>query len=109
MKKTLLAIAFAATAPFLFAQTTTSSTTTTTTSGSGTITEWSPGTSLVVKESRGPVTYKVRDKVTYVTKSGKTLTDDEARTRIKVGAPISVKYEKEGSDMYVNRIEVDDD
>src|SRR5688572_23580148 len=103
MKKTIISILIAAAAPFAFAETTVS-----TTVGSGTISEWSPGQTLVVKESAGPVSYKVREKVTYVTKSGKTLTDDEVRTRIKVGSPVSVRYVKEGSDMYVNQIEIDD-
>ena len=97
-------------APFAFAQTSTSSstTTTTTTTGSGTVTEWTPGSAIVVKETTGPVRYTVRDKVTYVTKSGKTLTDDEVKTRIKVGAPISVRYVKDGDSMVVNHIEIDD-
>lgn len=106
MRKTLISLLVAAAAPFALAQTTT--TTTSTTVGSGVITEYVPGKTFVVKESSGPVTYKVRDKVTYITKSGKTLKEEEVRTRIKVGSPISVKYVKEGSDMYVNEVEIDD-
>ena len=45
---------------------------------------------------------------TYVTKSGKTLSDDEVRTRIKIGLPISFRYEKHENDYMVNRVIVDD-
>jgi hypothetical protein len=82
---------------------------TTTTTSTGTIHEYSPGTTFVVKESTGPVKYRYGKKVTYVTKGGKTLTDDEVRTRIRVGTPVSVHYATEGEDRVINRIEVDDD
>lgn len=39
-------------------QTTTTTTTRTTTYGNGTITEYVPGTTFIVKESTGPVTYR---------------------------------------------------
>lgn len=106
LKTALTALAIVAAAPFVFAQTTT---TVTTTSSSGTVTEWAPGERVVLTETAGPVTYRVRKDVTYVTKSGKVLTDDQIRTRIRVGAPISVQYVKEGPDMYVNRFVLDDD
>jgi len=83
--------------------------TTTTTTGSGTITEFAPGERFVIKESSGPVRYKVRKDVTYVTKSGKTLTADEVTTRVKIGVPVSVHYVKEGDDMFVNRVIIDGD
>ena len=54
----------------------------------GTITEFSPDSAFVVKEKNGPVCYRYGDEVTYVTRSGKTLTDDEVYTRIKVGVPV---------------------
>jgi hypothetical protein len=82
---------------------------TTTTTSTGTIHEYSPGTTFVVKESSGPVKYRYSKKVTYVTKGGKTLTDDEVKTRIKVGVPVSVHYATEGEDRVINKIEVDDD
>ena len=105
MKKTLIALVVAAASPAAFAQTTV----TTTTIGTGTITEYAPGSALVVKESSGPVTYRYSDSVTYVTKKGRVLTADEVRARMRVGAPVSVTYATEGSDRVVNRIEVDDD
>ena len=82
---------------------------TTTTSSSGTLHEYSPGSTFVVKESKGPVTYRYGKKVTYVTKSGKTLSAADVKTRIKVGVPVSVHYATEGDARVINRIEVDDD
>jgi hypothetical protein len=67
MKKYLL-IAFAAVSATVVAQTTvvtpvapvvdaaTTTTTTTTTIGTGTVTEYVPGSTMIVKESAGPVT-----------------------------------------------------
>ncbi len=106
-----------------FAQTSSSTTTTTTTGGgastststtrsttsTGTIHEYTPGSAFVVKETSGPVKYRYGKKVTYVTRKGKTLTDDEVRTRIKVGSPVTVHYGSEGTDRVIERVEVDDD
>ena len=85
------------------------STTTTTTTSTGTVAEYAPGSTFVVKETSGPVKYRYGKQVTYVTKGGKTLTDDEVRTRIKVGAPVSVHYSTEGEDRVISRVEVDED
>jgi hypothetical protein len=104
MKRTLIALVIAAASPAAFAQTAV-----TTTMGSGTITEYTPGSALIVKETTGPVTYRYGETVTYVTKKGRVLTAEEVKTRMRVGAPISVTYATEGSDRVVNRIEVDDD
>lgn len=109
MKKTLAILALTAAGTFAYADMATTTTTTQTTMGTGTVTEFTPGSALVVKESSGPITYRYGDSVTYVTKSGKTLTADEASTRIRVGAPVSVSYSGEASDRVVNRIEIDDD
>ena len=87
----------------------TSTTTTTTTTGAGTITEYSPGSTFVVKETSGPVKYRYGKHVTYVGKGGKELSDDEVRTRIKVGVPVHVHYDTEGHDRVINRVELDDD
>jgi hypothetical protein len=54
------------------------------------------------------VKYRYGKKVTYVTKSGKTLTEDDVKTRIKVGVPVSVQYATEGDARIVNRVEIDD-
>ena len=91
------------------AQTETTTTTTTTSTGTGTVTEYSPGSAFVVKEASGPVSYQYGEKVTYVTRSGKALTDDDVRTRVKVGIPVNVQYSTKGEDRIINRIEIDDD
>jgi hypothetical protein len=106
MKKLILSIACAAAAPFAMAQTAT--TTTTYSDGSGTITEYSPGQTVMVKESEGVRPYKFTKTTTYVTKSGKKLSDDEVRTRIKIGSPIQVRFMKHENDMVVERVTVDD-
>jgi hypothetical protein len=108
LKSTLLGIACAIVTPVIFAQTETTTTTTTTTS-SGTITEYSPGSAFIVKETSGPVSYRYGERITYVTRSGKTLTDDEVRTRVKVGIPVNVRFSTEGEDRIIDRIEIDDD
>lgn len=98
-------MAVCASATFAFAQTTT---TVQTTTSSGTITEYAPGSTFVMTESAGPVTYSYGPSVTYVTKSGKVLTDEDVKTRIKVGAPVSVTYRTEGERRLIDRIEIDD-
>jgi hypothetical protein len=108
-KKTLLSIALAASAPLAMAQVESTTTTTTTTEGTGTITEYSPGSTIVLKESSGPRHYRVGKRVVYETKGGKTISEDEVRTRIKVGAPVHVYYSKEGDEMVVNRVIVDEE
>ena len=57
MKKILLSMALAIAAPFAWAQVSETTTTTTTTEGSGTITVYTPGSVIVLKESSGPRTY----------------------------------------------------
>ena len=83
-------------------------TTVKTTTSSGTVTEYVPGTKFIVKETSGPVTYHYGKKVTYVTKSGKALSESDVKTRIKVGAPVSVHYVTEGDRRVINRVEIDD-
>jgi hypothetical protein len=83
-------------------------TTTTTTTSTGTLTEYAPGTTFIVKETSGPVTYKYGKTVTYVTKSGKEIPEAELKTRIKVGSPVSVHYSSEGDTRYVNKVVIDD-
>jgi hypothetical protein len=109
MKKLLLSIAVAAAAPFAWAQVSETTTTTTTTDGGGTITEYTPGSAIVLKESSGPRRYRFGKTVTYVTKSGKTLDEDTVRTRIKVGVPVHVHYVGTGDDMMVDRVVLDED
>jgi hypothetical protein len=109
MKRILIPIACATLTAFAAtAQVTTEKTTTTTTWGNGTVTEYTPGTTFIVKETSGPVTYKYGKTITYVTKSGTTLTDADVKTRIKVGAPVRVQYATEGDTRIINRVEIDD-
>ena len=86
----------------------TETTTTKTTTSTGTLSEYVPSKTFIVKETSGPVTYRYGKKVTYVTKSGKTLTEDDVKTRIKIGIPVSVGYVTEGETRVVNRVEIDD-
>src|SRR5438105_15751047 len=88
MKNVLLSIALAAAAPFAWAQVSETTTTTTTTEGNGTITEFTPGSAIVLKESAGPRRYRFGKTVTYVTRSGKVLDEDTVRTKVKVGVPV---------------------
>src|SRR5256886_6054580 len=109
MKKMLLSIALAFVAPFAWGQVSQTTTTTTTTDGSGTITEFSPGSTIVLKESTGPRHYRFGKTVTYVTRSGKVLNADTVRTRIKVGVPVRVHYTGTGDNMMVDRVILDED
>lgn len=109
MKKTLLSMALAAVAPFAWAQVSETTTTTTTTEGNGTITEYSPGKTIVLKESSGPRTYRFGKTVTYVTRSGKPLDEEVVRTRVKVGVPVRVHYVGTGDNMMVDRVILDED
>lgn len=108
MKKLLLSVALAVAAPFAWAQVS-ETTTTTTTEGGGTITSFTPGNTIVLRESSGPKTYRFGNTVTYVTKSGKVLDEDTVRTRIKVGVPVHVHYVGEGDNMVVDRVTLDED
>jgi hypothetical protein len=109
MKKILLSFALAIAAPFAWAQVSETTTTTSTTEGSGTITEYTPGSAIVLKESSGPRAYHFGKTVTYVTRSGKVLDEDVVRTKVKVGVPVRVHYVGTGDNMMVDRVIVDED
>jgi hypothetical protein len=110
MKKVLLSIALAVVAPFAWGQVSQQTTTTTTTTeGSGTITEYTPGSAIVIKETSGPRRYRFGKTVTYVTRSGRVLDEDTVRTRIKVGVPVRVHYVGTGDSMMVDRVILDED
>ena len=104
MKTKILSVACALIASIALAEVTVKTTT-----SNGTITEYVPGTTFVVKETSGPMKYRYGKKVTYVTKKGKTLTDEDVKLRVKVGSPVTVHYTTEGEDRVIERIEVDDD
>ncbi len=130
MKRMLLSIALATVASFAWGQTTrqplmnerettqqlqrpttTTQTTsaTSTTDASGTITEYTPGSAIVLRESSGPVRYRFGKTVTYVTRSGRVLDENTVRTRVRVGAPVRVHYVGTGPNMVVDRVILDED
>jgi len=109
MKKILLSIVLAVAAPFAWAQVSETTTTTTTTEGNGTITDYSPGSTIVLKETSGPRTYRFGKTVTYVTRNGKVLDENVVRTRVKVGVPVRVHYVGSGDSMMVDRVILDED
>jgi hypothetical protein len=125
MKKMLLSIALVAVTSFAWGQTTrqplmnerqvpqqpqrTTATTTTTTEGTGTITEYTPGSAIVLKESSGPIRYRFGKTVIYVTRSGKVLDENTVRTRVRVGVPVRVHYMGTGHNMVVDRVILEED
>lgn len=74
----------------------------------GTIAEYTPPTTFVVKETSGPVMYLYGKNVIYVTKSGKNLTDEDVKNRMKVGVPVTVTYTKDGDKRTLTRVELND-
>ena len=110
MKKVLLSIALACVAPFAWGQVSQETTTTTTTTdASGTITEYTPGSAIVLKETSGPVRYRFGKSVTYVTRSGRSLDEATVKTKVKVGVPVRVHYVGTGDSMMVDRVILDED
>jgi hypothetical protein len=102
-------MALAVAAPFAWAQVSETTTTTTTTEGNGTITEFSPGSSIVLKETTGPRTYRFGKSVTYVTRSGKEIDEATVKSRVKVGGHVRVHYAGEGDNVLVDRVILDED
>jgi hypothetical protein len=125
MKKMLLTTALAVVASFAWGQTLrqplmktqdvpkqpqqTTNTTATTTEDTGTITQYSPGSAIVLKEASGPVRYRFGKTVTYVSRSGKVLDEKTVRTRIKVGVPVRVHYAGTGENKVVDRVILEHD
>ena len=105
----LLTIALAVVAPFAWGQVSETTTTTTTTEGNGTITEYTPGSVIVLKETSGPRSYRFGKTVTYVTRGGRVLDEETVRTRIKVGVPVRVHYVETGDNVMVDRVIIDED
>ena len=80
-------------------------TTTTTTESVGTVTEFSPGASIVLSTGSGePVRYKFHKTVTYVTADGRVIEP----SMIKKSSKVRVHYIKEGNDMLVDKVIVTD-
>lgn len=87
----------------------TTSTTSTATEDTGTITQYTPGSAIVLKETSGPVHYRFGKTVTYVTRSGKVLDQNTVRTKIKVGVPVRVHYAGTGQNKVVDRVILEKD
>ncbi|HZR04434.1 MAG TPA: hypothetical protein VFA61_01245 [Candidatus Udaeobacter sp.] len=109
MKKIVISLALALAAPFAWGQVSETTTTTTTTEGNGTITEYTPGSTIVLRETSGPRTYHFGKTVTYVTRSGKVLDPDVVKTRVRVGVPVRVHYVGTGDNVMVDRVILDED
>ena len=125
MKKMLLTTALAVVASFAWGQTLrqplmktqdvpkqpqkTTNTTSTATEDTGTITQYTPGSAIVLKETSGPVHYRFGKTVTYVSRSGKVLDQNTVRTKIKVGVPVRVHYAGTGENKVVDRVILEHD
>jgi hypothetical protein len=126
MKKALLSIALAIVASFAWGQTIrqplmktqdlpqrppprTTTTTTTTTEANGTITEYTPGSAIVLRETTGPMRYRFGKTVTYATRSGRVLDEQTVRTKIKVGVPVQVHFTGTGANRIVDRVILEED
>lgn len=127
MKKMLLSIAVLVAASFASGQTTrqplmnerettqqlqrptTSTQTTSTTEANGTITEYTPGSAIVLRESSGPVSYRFGKTVTYVTRSGRVLDEATVKSKIRVGVPVRIHYAGTGPNMVVDRVILEED
>jgi hypothetical protein len=127
MKKMLLSIALAMLASLVSGQTTrqplmkeqdimqqprrqtTTTQTTSTTEANGTITEYTPGSAIVLRENSGPVRYRFGKTVTYATRSGRVLDEATVRSRIRVGVPVRVHYTGTAPNMVVDRVTLEED
>ena len=127
MKKMLLTVALAVVASFAWGQTlrqplmktqdmpkqpqqtTNTTSTATATEDTGTITQYTPGSAIVLKETSGPVHYRFGKTVTYVSRSGKVLDEKTVRTKIKVGVPVRVHYAGTGQNKVVDRVILEHD
>ena len=120
MIKSIVSIAFATAlmGPVAFAQTSTSSNTvatqpngvtatnTTTTESFGTVTEFTPGDSLILKtEASEPMHYKFGKTVTFVNAHGKVIEPSKIRKDSKV----HVHYVRQGDDMVVDKVTLNPD
>ena len=79
----------------------TTQTTSTTTESTGTVTEFVPGETIVLKtEAAEPVHYKFSKEVTYVTAKGRVID----ASKIKKDSKVQVHYIKDGDDMLVDKV-----
>ena len=83
--------------------TTTTAASTTSTENVGTVTDFTPGATIVISSGTGePVHYKLGKSVTYINAKGKEIKAD----RIRKDRKVRVHYMKEGNDMVVDKVTV---
>src|ERR1700758_3600007 len=114
MKKLIIGLACAVVAPFAFAQTSTTTTEqtttapttttqTTTTYSSGTITEYEPGKTIVVRDEHGgPVRFALGTAARIVDGAGKIVT-----APLRSGQKVRVYYTGTGETRVVERVQVE--
>ena len=115
MKRTIVSLACALIAPLAFAQTstttteqtttqpTTSTTTTSTTYASGTVTTYTPGKTIVVKSTEGPVSFALGTAANIVDAAGKVVT-----APLRAGQKVRVYYTGTGDGRTVERVIVEE-
>ena len=118
MKKTIITLGCALIAPLAFAQTSTTTETTKTnpatgtattetktTYSSGTVSTYTPGKTIIVREEGipNPVSYVLGKTVRVVNKAGEVV-----ETAITPGKRVQVYYEGTGDSRVVNRVVVED-
>jgi hypothetical protein len=119
MKRTIASLACALIAPFAFAQTsttTTESTTTSPTTGTsttttettktytaGTVTTYTPGKTIVVRSSEGPVSFALGTAANVVDAAGKVVT-----APLRAGQKVRVYYSGTGDTRVVERVIVEE-
>lgn len=79
-----------------------STTTTTTTTQAGTITQYAPGSSLVIRQEGGaaPITYGVTRETAFVDENGTVVQAEN----VTPGAPITVNYVRQGDRLVASRV-----
>jgi hypothetical protein len=63
----------------------------------------------ILREGGGPKPYYFGKTVTYMTRSGKVLAEDDVKSRVKVAVPIQVHYRGEGANRTIDRVILDED
>ena len=118
MKKTILGLACALITPLAFAQTSTtttdqttstqpststSTTTTSTTYAAGTVTTYTPGKTIVVKSTEGPVSFALGTAANIVDATGKVVT-----APLRAGQKVRVYYTGPTDSRTVERVIVEE-
>ena len=83
-------------------------TTVKTVTSTGTLEQYLPGKTFIVKETTGPVEYRYAPQVVYTTRTGKLLTDAEVQRRFRTGIPVWVHYTTDEGKRIVTKVEIDD-